>query len=637
MPVSPNIYQPTNLVDDFPKKMTFSAQNMSILVVDDVADNLKILSRTLSKQGYQVRCAKNGSTALLGASKILPNLILLDIKMPDLDGYQVCQQLKANEKTRDIPVIFLSALDDVLDKVKAFEVGGVDYISKPFQVEEVLVRVKNQIALQMAQAEISKLNCELEQRVQQRTTELKTTNQMLQQEIDERRRVQQQLVHDALHDALTGLPNRTLLLERMELAIERAQSNTDYIYALLFIDLDRFKTINDSQGHLTGDRLLVAVSHLLQECLRESDIVARFGGDEFVILLDGIIELRDATIIAERIQQKLRSPLTIDRHNIYTGASIGIVFSSSGYQNANDIMRDADIAMYRAKAKGKACYEIFDRAMYEETIKSIELENNLRLAVERNEFLLHYQPIVSLKSDRLVGFEALIRWQHPEKGLISPDDFIPIAEDTRLILDIGEWLLKEACQQLHRWQQKYATSPHITSLKMSINLACQQLQEPQFIEKLDRILRETGVDGSSLRLEITESALIEPEGSVRDTLEQIRERKIKLSIDDFGTGYSCLSYLRRFPIDNLKIDRSFIEQMNIDAENLEIVRVIINLAKNLKMDAISEGVETPQQLQQLKALGCEFGQGFLFAKPLTSQRIESIWKNYPNFFRASEV
>ena len=637
MPVSPNIYQPTNLVDDFPKKMTFSAQNMSILVVDDVADNLKILSRTLSKQGYQVRCAKNGSTALLGASKILPNLILLDIKMPDLDGYQVCQQLKANEKTRDIPVIFLSALDDVLDKVKAFEVGGVDYISKPFQVEEVLVRVKNQIALQMAQAEISKLNCELEQRVQQRTTELKTTNQMLQQEIDERRRVQQQLVHDALHDALTGLPNRTLLLERMELAIERAQSNTDYIYALLFIDLDRFKTINDSQGHLTGDRLLVAVSHLLQECLRESDIVARFGGDEFVILLDGIIELRDATIIAERIQQKLRSPLTIDRHNIYTGASIGIVFSSSGYQNANDIMRDADIAMYRAKAKGKACYEIFDRAMYEETIKSIELENNLRLAVERNEFLLHYQPIVSLKSDRLVGFEALIRWQHPEKGLISPDDFIPIAEDTRLILDIGEWLLKEACQQLHRWQQKYATSPHITSLKMSINLACQQLQEPQFIEKLDRILRETGVDGSSLRLEITESALIEPGGSVRDTLEQIRERKIKLSIDDFGTGYSCLSYLRRFPIDNLKIDRSFIEQMNIDAENLEIVRVIINLAKNLKMDAISEGVETPQQLQQLKALGCEFGQGFLFAKPLSSQRIESIWKNYPNFFRASEV
>ena len=617
--------------------MTFSAQNISILVVDDVADNLKILSRTLSNQGYQVRCAKNGSTALLGANKILPNLILLDIKMPDIDGYQVCQQLKANEKTCDIPVIFLSALDDVLDKVKAFEVGGVDYISKPFQVKEVLARVKNQIALQMAQAKISELNCELEKRVQQRTIQLKTANQMLRQEIDERRRAQQQLVHDALHDALTGLPNRTLLLERMELAINQAQISSDYMYALLFIDLDRFKTINDSLGHLIGDRLLIEVSCLLQECLRESDIVARFGGDEFVILLDGIIELRDATAIAERIQQKLRSPFTIDHHYIYTGASIGVVFSSSGYQNANDIMRDADIAMYRAKAKGKDRYEIFDRAMYDETIKSIELENNLRLAVERNEFLLHYQPIVSLKSDRLVGFEALIRWQHPEKGLISPDDFIPIAEDTKLILDIGEWLLKEACQQLQRWQQKYASSPHITSLKMSINLACQQLQEPQFIEKLDRILQETGVDGSLLRLEITESALIEPEGSVRDTLEQIRKRKIKLSIDDFGTGYSSLSYLRRFPIDNLKIDRSFIEQMNMDTENLEIVRVIITLAKTLGMAAISEGVETPQQLQQLKALGCEFGQGFLFAKPLTTKKIESIWKNHPNFFWLGEV
>ena len=607
--------------------MTFAAQNVSILVVDDVSDNLKVLSKTLSSQGYQVRCAKNGAMALLGASKILPNLILLDIKMPDLDGYQVCQQLKANEKTRNIPVIFLSALDDVLDKVKAFEVGGVDYISKPFQIKEVLARVKNQIALQIAQAEISELNCELERRVQQRTIQLKTANQMLQQEINERRRAQQQLVHDALHDALTGLPNRTLLQERMELAIEQAQGNSEYMYALLFIDLDRFKTINDSLGHLIGDRLLIAVSRLLQECLRESDIVARFGGDEFVILLDGIAQLSDATTIAERIQQKLRSPLTIDKHHIYTGASIGIVLSTSGYQNPDDIMRDADIAMYRAKARGKARYEIFNRAMYEETIGTIELENSLRLAVERNEFLLHYQPIISLKSDRLVGFEALIRWQHPTKGLISPDDFIPIAEDTELILDIGEWLLEEACRQLQQWQQKYAKSSQISLLKMSINLACQQLQEPQFIAKLDRILESTGIAGSSLRLEITESALIEPEGGVRDTLEQIRKRNIKLSIDDFGTGYSSLSYLRRFPIDNLKIDRSFIEQMNFDSENLEIVRVIITLAKILGMDAISEGVETVQQLQQLKDLGCEFGQGYLFAKPLSTTEVELMLKD----------
>ena len=621
-----------NTISHAAQDQDINIQDINILVVDDIAENLKILSATLTRQGYRVRCAKNGSTALLGANKILPNLILLDIKMPDLDGYQVCQRLKAEERTSNIPVIFLSALDDVLDKVKAFEVGGVDYISKPFQVKEVLVRVKNQLALQLAQAKISELNRELERRVQQRTIQLKTANQKLRREIDERRRVQQQLVHDALHDELTGLPNRTLMTERIELAIRQDRRIFSYRYALLFIDLDRFKIINDSLGHLIGDRLLVAVSRLLKECLRGSDLVARFGGDEFVILLDGIVDLKDAVAICERIQDKLGSPLTICGQNIFTSASIGIVFSSNRYRNATELLRDADIAMYRAKAKGKARYEIFDRKMYEETIKLIEMENSLRLAVKRKEFVLHYQPIVSLDDNELAGFEALIRWQHPTQGLISPAKFIPIAEDTKLIVDIGEWLLNEACQQLQNWQQQFANVPQMSSLKMSINLSSQQLQEPEFINKLDRILAKTGIDGNSLKLEITESVLIEPGGMVQDTLQQIRDRNIKLSIDDFGTGYSSLSYLRRFPIDNLKIDRSFIEQMNSDSENLEIVRVIITLAKTLGMDAISEGVETLQQLQQLKDLGCEFGQGYLFAKPLTSTAIESLFGDYPKSF-----
>ena len=635
LPITPTAKLSTKLNDT--KMISFIAQNISILVVDDLADNLKILSRTLRKQGYQVRCAKNGSTALLGANKILPNLILLDIKMPDIDGYQVCKQLKANERTRNIPVIFLSALDDVLDKVKAFEVGGVDYISKPFQIKEVLVRVKNQIALQLAQAKISQLNQELEVRVQQRTIQLKTANQQLRQEISERRRIQQQLRHDALHDGLTGLPNRSLLAERMDLAICQARSNSAYKYALLFIDLDRFKTINDSLGHSIGDRLLIAVSCLLQECLRERDIVARLGGDEFVILLDGIADFKVAIAIAERIQKRLQVPLNIEDHDIYTSASIGIVFGSNRYQVATDILRDADIAMYRAKARGKARYEIFDRAMYRETIKLIKLENNLRLAIERQEFLLHYQPIMCLRTNKLVGFEALIRWQHPVRGLISPDEFIPIAEDTKLIINIGDWLLEEACQQMQQWQQDYASVTQVSSLKMSINLASQQLQEVNFIAKLDRILQETGIDGSSLRLEITESALIEPEGGIQETLQQIKNRNIKLSIDDFGTGYSSLSYLRRFPIDNLKIDRSFVEQMNTDSENLAIVRVILTLAKTLGMDTISEGVETQQQLQQLRALGCEFGQGYLFAKPLTSKVIESMWSNHPDSFWSNKA
>lgn len=612
--------------------ISIATQNISILVVDDVADNLQILATTLSKQGYQVRCAKNGLTALRGASTILPDLILLDIKMPDLDGYEVCQKLKNTEATRNIPVIFLSALDDVIDRVKAFEVGGVDYISKPIKVEEVLARVKNQITLQSAKAKISELNQELEKRVHQRTLELRNANQKLRQEIIERQRVQQQLVYDALHDGLTGLPNRTLLMERIDFTIGHAQRNPGYMYALLFIDLDRFKIINDSLGHLIGDKLLVAVSNLLQECLRESDIVARLGGDEFVILLDGISHPQDATLIGERIQQKLRAPFELQGQHIFTTASIGIVFGSVEYSSASNLLRDADIAMYRAKAKGKARYEIFDQTMYYETLKLVELENNLRLALKRNEFVLHYQPIMSLDNDQLVGFEALIRWQHPTRGSISPDEFIPIAEDTGLILDIGEWLLGEACQQLQKWQQEFASIPQIASLKMNINLASQQLQQPNFIEKLDQILQQTGLNGNSLKLEITESVLLEPQGSVQNTLQQIRNRNIKLSLDDFGTGYSSLSYLRRFPIDNLKIDRSFIEQMNFDSENFEIVRVIITLAKTLGMDSISEGIETYQQLEQLKALGCEFGQGYLFSPPLPAAVVKSMLTKYSQSF-----
>jgi diguanylate cyclase (GGDEF)-like protein len=611
--------------------ISISDQQISILVVDDIADNLQILAKTLTNQGYQVRCAKNGSMALRGASTILPDLILLDIKMPDLDGYEVCQQLKANKETCDIPVIFLSALDDVLDKVKAFEVGGVDYISKPIQVKEVLVRVKNQISLQLAKAKITELNQDLEKRVYQRTIKLKTVVQKLREEINERRRVQQQLVHDALHDSLTGLPNRALLIERIDFAIAHAKRNPNYRYGLLFIDLDRFKVINDSLGHFIGDQLLIAVSRLLQECVRENDLVSRLGGDEFVILLDGVDNIHDVTSIGERIQQKLRSPFELEGQQIFTSASIGIVFSSDEYGNPADLMRDADIAMYRSKDEGKARYTIFDQKMYDETLKLVELENNLRFALKRGELAMHYQPIISVDSNNLVGFEALIRWHHPERGLISPVEFIPIAEDTGLIVEIGEWLLKEACQQLQAWRQQFSFIPKINSLKMSINLAIQQLQEPDFINKLDQILLETGLDGSSLRLEITESVLIEPEGNIQNTLRKIKNRNIKLSIDDFGTGYSSLSYLRRFPIDNLKIDRSFIHQMNFDSENFEIVRLIITLAKTLGMKTISEGVETSLQLNQLKGLGCEFAQGYLFSIPLAPKEIESMLVKYPKY------
>ncbi len=452
--------------------------------------------------------------------------------------------------------------------------------------------------------------------------ELAVANQKLQQEIIKRSEIEQQLAHDALHDALTGLPNRTLLKERIELTIQHAKRNRDYLFALLFIDLDRFKTVNDSRGHLIGDQLLITVAKFLLQSLRDNDLVARLGGDEFVILLDGIHKVQDATQIAARILDRLAVPFDIEEQAIFISASIGIVVSSTNYDNGEDILRDADIAMYRAKEKGKACYEVFDRAMYLETLKSVELENNLRHALQRGELILHYQPIISLSSQELVGFEALIRWRHPQRGLILPSEFIAIAEDTGLIVPIGEWVLAEACQQLKVWQQKLASLPPKENLKISINIASEQFKQPQFIQKLDRVLLATGLNGSCLRLEITESVLVESGGTIQNILAQIKKRKIKLSIDDFGTGYSSLSYLKRFPIDNLKIDRSFIEGLNYDEESFEIVRTIITLAKTLGMETISEGIETAEQLTELKNLGCEFGQGYLLGEPLDVQEIE---------------
>ncbi len=463
--------------------------------------------------------------------------------------------------------------------------------------------------------------------------ELAVANQKLQQEIIKRSEIEQQLAHDALHDALTGLPNRTLLKERIELTIQHAKRNRDYLFALLFIDLDRFKTVNDSRGHLIGDQLLITVAKFLLQSLRDNDLVARLGGDEFVILLDGIHKLQDATQIAARILDRLAVPFDIEEQAIFISASIGIVVSSTNYDNGEDILRDADIAMYRAKEKGKACYEVFDQAMYLETLKSVELENNLRHALQRGELVLHYQPIISLSSQELVGVEALMRWRHPQRGLLLPSEFIPIAEDTGLIVPIGEWVLAEACRQLKVWQQKLASIPPRETLKISINIASQQFKQPQFIQKLDRVLLATGLNGSCLRLEITESVLVESGGTIQNILAQIKKRKIKLSIDDFGTGYSSLSYLKRFPIDNLKIDRSFIEGLNYDEESFEIVRTIITLAKTLGMETISEGIETAEQLTELKNLGCQFGQGYLFAKPLDVQEIESrlvlgrVWSN----------
>jgi diguanylate cyclase (GGDEF)-like protein len=598
-----------------------SSDTKNILVVDDTVANLRVLSANLTERGYQVRCTKNGSMALIAAQKEPPNLILLDIKMPEMDGYEVCQQLKDDARTCDIPVIFLSALDDVFDKVKAFAVGGVDYITKPFQIEEVIVRIEHQLALQAAKVQIAQLNANLEQKVEQRTAELERVINRLNQEIAQHKQTQEKLLHQALHDALTGLPNRTLFMEYLQKAIQRQKRNKDYLFAVFFIDLDRFKTINDSWGHAVGDRLLVAISNILKGCCREVDTVARLSGDEFAILLEDLHDLQNAIVVSERLLDKLTSPIHIDEHKLFSGASIGIVFGTTNYQNGVELLRDADIAMYRSKALGKGRYTIFEREMYDRTVHLSQIEMDLRYALEREEFLLYYQPIVSLTTDKTIGFEALIRWQHPEKGLIFPGDFISIAEDTGLIVPMGEWVLRSACQQLCAWQEKF---PQSSSMQIGINLSNKQIKQFDFVDKLAKILDDTGLQGENLRLEFTETMLMDRGEKTIELLAQLKQQKIQLSIDDFGTGYSSLSYLHSFPIDALKIDRSFVSGIDTESKNSQIVQTIITLAHSLGIKAIAEGVETPAQLARLKNLGCDEAQGYLFSKPVSAQQAEAM-------------
>lgn len=446
----------------------------------------------------------------------------------------------------------------------------------------------------------------------------------IQNDITERKYAEEQLLHSAYYDSLTNLPNRDLFLDRLWHTIRRAKRRGNYIFAVLFLDLDRFKTINDSLGHTIGDRLLVEIARRLESCLRPSDTLARLGGDEFTILLEEIQTTEDASKIADRIHVALRAPFTLNGREVFTNASIGIALSSTGYKRPEDLLRDADTAMYRAKALGKARHITFDTDMHDNAVARLQLETDLRLALQRQEFLLHYQPIVLLCespehpdncccSSRIVGFEALVRWQHPTRGLVSPGEFIPMAEETGAIVPIGLWVLHQACRQLRQWQQQF---PDRDDLCASVNLSCKQFSQTHLIEQIDAILEETGLDGHYLKLEITESTIVENAQSAASMLAQLKQRRIQICIDDFGTGYSSLSYLHRFPSDTLKIDRSFVGQMGNDGEKAEIVRAILTLAHELGMDAIAEGVETYQQLQQLRSLHCEYGQGYYFAKPL---------------------
>ncbi len=433
------------------------------------------------------------------------------------------------------------------------------------------------------------------------------------QDITERKRAEEQVHHAAFHDALTGLPNRTLLSDRLSLALARAKRNKEYQFAVLFLDLDRFKLVNDSLGHTLGDQLLVELGRRLEVCMRKADTVARLGGDEFGMLLDGIKDPYDAIYIAERIQEELLEPFTLNGHEFLTTTSIGIAFSQTGYERPEDILRDADIAMYRAKANGKARYEVFDVAMHSHAVEMLTLERELRHAIERKEVKVHYQPIVSLSDKMLVGFEALARLESAELGPISPSQFIPLAEETGLIIPLGFLVLEEACKQMVQWHRQYPQEPQ---LSLSVNLSSKQFTQLNLVDSIKKILGETGMDPACLHLEITESVIMEKAQDAAEMLSQLKAVGVKLSIDDFGTGYSSLSYLHSFPFDILKIDRSFVCRMGVDKESTGIVETILALAHKLGKKAVAEGVENETQIELLKGMGCGYGQGYLFSRPL---------------------
>jgi diguanylate cyclase (GGDEF)-like protein/PAS domain S-box-containing protein len=436
-----------------------------------------------------------------------------------------------------------------------------------------------------------------------------------QTDISSRKTAEERLQYDAVHDTLTGLPNRTLFMDRLAQALERKKRHPDYLFAVLYIDLDHFKDVNDNHGHPVGDQLLIAYGQKVATCLRSIDTVSRLGGDEFAILLDDIKQLSYAPEVADRIQKECKTPFNLEGQEIIISASIGIVPSTLDHDLSEDILRDADIAMYQAKTLGRSCYSLFEAPMRQRLVTRVELGNDLRKALENQEFHIHYQPIIALKSWKILGFEALCRWNHPQRGSIPPKEFIPIAEDSGFINTLGMWVLRQACQQMQEWHTQYPINPPIC---IHVNISGKQFHQPDLVENIQHILAETHLDAKYLNLEITENLFVEYDEAFNTALARLTEMGIKLQIDDFGTGYSSFNYLQRLPVSTIKIDSIFIANMKTGNNNTEIVRSIIGMARSLGMGAIAEGVETAEQMAELQEINCESGQGFYISRPVSS-------------------
>ena len=574
---------------------------MKILIADDDVISRCLVQKTLDREGYEVLVVENGSSAaecLSGDEG--PRLALLDWVMPGLDGLSVCRQIRSVSNHPYVYMILLTSKESKEDIVRGFEAGADDYLTKPCDPKELKARL----------------------RAGQRILQL-----------------QDKLIQEARQDPLTRLPNRTFFLDQLARCVTRAKRRPDYKFAILFVDIDGFKIVNDSLGHFAGDHLIVQIAERLVSSVRRDDLVscsadvtgrvkqsgedtlARMGGDEFTILLDDIRDASDGIRVAERIQQKLASPFLISGQEVSITASIGIAISATGYSTAEDILRDADTAMYRAKALGKSRYEICDPAMHARAVSRLKLETDLRRAMDRDEFRVHYQPIVSLRDWRITGFEALLRWQRPGFGLVLPEEFVEVAEETGQIPFIGLWVLREACRQMRAWNLRFPSDPAFT---IAVNISGKQFAQPDLVSQVRHILHEACLDPQSLRLELTESVTMRDVERTARILGELRTLGVGLSMDDFGTGYSSLSHLRRFPLDTLKIDRSFVSEMENSSDSRAIVQMIVSLGRSLGMEIVAEGVEGAKQAGLLESLGCEYAQGYFFSKPIDQEGMAEV-------------
>ncbi len=567
----------------------------SILIVDDEPDNFDVIEALLSKQNYQLYYVASGQEAIETLETFQPDLILLDVMMPGMDGIEVCRRIKAMPRWEAVPIIVVTALTSKKDLAQCLTAGADDFISKPVNRLELAARVRSMLRIRQQYQRLATFNTRLEAIVQQRTAQLQTM---------------------IFQDALTTLPSRAFLLQKLAEIVQAGES----LFVVMSLDCDQFKLVNGSFGHAVGNQLLIAISDRLRQYRCPGDVLARMGEDEFCFLLR---QIENETVLESYIQTILRSfdaPFLVANCEIFITVCIGVALSNDTDRQPEELLQNADTAMYQAKLRGKSSYQIFDRHMGLAMLDRLRLEYDLQRALEQQEFILHYQPIVNLKTQKVAGFEALVRWQHPSKGLVAPGEFIPCMEETGLIVPVGMVVLKQACQQLRAWQQR-----GWTELTMSVNLSVRQFACPTLLADIDRVLAETSVNSANLKLEITESAIMDNAEMAIALTKKLRSRHIQISIDDFGTGYSSLGYLHRFPVDNLKIDRSFVNQTQLKNRNYHVVDTIVALSKQLGLSVIAEGIETLQQLEWLQDLGCEFGQGYFFSKPLAADEIERIY------------